>query len=233
MGALGTFSYIYLVHALASSRQATMERRKLRLLRFLEMERAMNPQVRFADELGHFMQANPDTDRLEVSDVHGVAVYPEHAAQPPILWAGGECKEPCFRILKIGDHSYRSLQQTMSIHGRPYRVTMAGMMDEHYDILRMVETSFLIFLPMMLLASIGGGFMLSHRALEPVDRITRSAHLISLRDLHHRLPVPRTGDELQRLAETWNDLLARLEVAVTNRSSLRGISRTICARPSR
>ena len=222
MTALGGFSYVYLAHALASSRQATMERRKVRLLRFLEVERTMDPRGSLNEELSHFMQANPDTDRLEVDDVHGAMLYAGQQAKDPIAWIGGDCMQPCFRILTSGHHSYRSLQQTLPIHGRPYRVTMAGMIDEHYDILRMVQTSFLIFLPMMFLGSIGGGFMLSQRALEPVDLIMRSAHLISLRRLDHRLPVPRTGDELQRLAETWNDLLERLEIAVTNLKQFTG-----------
>jgi signal transduction histidine kinase len=47
-----------------------------------------------------------------------------------------------------------------------------------------------------------------------VDRITASARSISITNLSGRLPVVRTGDELQRLAETCNDMLARLETAV-------------------
>jgi signal transduction histidine kinase len=65
-----------------------------------------------------------------------------------------------------------------------------------------------------LIASVAGGFALSHRALRPLNRITTEARAISIQDLKHRLPVPRTGDELQVLAETWNELLARLEIAV-------------------
>jgi two-component system heavy metal sensor histidine kinase CusS len=216
MSALGTFSYVYLAHALASSRQVTMARREMRLFRFLETEQQINPHVQLQDQLRHFMQANPDTDILEVQSPEGAPVYPDARKAPSIAWSDKDCTNPCFRLQKLGDHQYRMLQQSVSIQGQPYRVTMAGIIDEHYDILRMVETSFFIFLPLMFFASIAGGFMLSHRALEPVDRITRAAHWISLRDLSHRLPVPFTGDELQRLAETWNDLLERLEIAVMN-----------------
>jgi signal transduction histidine kinase len=51
--------------------------------------------------------------------------------------------------------------------------------------------------------------------MEPVYRIISKARTIGIQDLQHRLPVPRTGDELQVLAETWNDLLGRLEMAVS------------------
>jgi signal transduction histidine kinase len=54
----------------------------------------------------------------------------------------------------------------------------------------------------------------SRKALEPVDRITATARSISIRNLSERLPVRTTGDELQRLAETCNAMLGRLESAV-------------------
>jgi signal transduction histidine kinase len=50
--------------------------------------------------------------------------------------------------------------------------------------------------------------------LKPVDRITATARSISIRNLSDRVPVTETGDELQRLAETCNAMLARLESAV-------------------
>jgi signal transduction histidine kinase len=120
----------------------------------------------------------------------------------------------------MGTHRLRTLQHIVRLEGKTMHLTMAGIVDEHYDILKMVESSYLIFLPLMLLASIAGGFMLSHRALEPVDRITRAARTLGINDLHRRLPVPHTGDELQRLAETWNELLERLERAVKGLTQL-------------
>lgn len=53
------------------------------------------------------------------------------------------------------------------------------------------------------------------RALRPVDDMRTTVDAISERDLHRRLEEPGTGDELDRLAGTLNDLLERLDVAVT------------------
>jgi len=53
------------------------------------------------------------------------------------------------------------------------------------------------------------------RALRPVDRMRRRVDAISERDLGQRLDAPGTGDELDRLADTLNELLERLDVAVT------------------
>jgi signal transduction histidine kinase len=66
----------------------------------------------------------------------------------------------------------------------------------------------------LLLISSAGGYWLSRRALKPVDKITATARFISIRNLSERLPVVETGDELQRLAETCNAMLDRLESSV-------------------
>jgi signal transduction histidine kinase len=53
------------------------------------------------------------------------------------------------------------------------------------------------------------------RALRPVDKMRRTVDAISENDLHRRLDRPKTGDELDRLADTLNELLARLDVALS------------------
>jgi heavy metal sensor kinase len=62
-------------------------------------------------------------------------------------------------------------------------------------------------------ASLGGAW-LSRRALQPVDQITTAARTIGIENLSRRLPPPGTGDEIERLIEVWNTMLARLESAV-------------------
>jgi heavy metal sensor kinase len=59
-----------------------------------------------------------------------------------------------------------------------------------------------------------GGYWISSRALAPVDEISRTAQRISIENLTDRLQVPQTGDQLQRLSETLNEMLSRLEAAV-------------------
>jgi signal transduction histidine kinase len=52
------------------------------------------------------------------------------------------------------------------------------------------------------------------RSLRPVEQMRRTVDALDDRDLQTRIESPRTGDELERLADTLNDLLARLEQAV-------------------
>ena len=68
-------------------------------------------------------------------------------------------------------------------------------------------------LPMVLLVGVGGGYWLVKRALLPVDQIAASAQRISSRNLSERLPVARTGDELERLSLALNHMIGHLDEA--------------------
>ncbi|MFZ5450924.1 MAG: HAMP domain-containing protein [Thermodesulfobacteriota bacterium] len=66
-------------------------------------------------------------------------------------------------------------------------------------------------LPLGLLLATAGGWVLARRALRPVDQMTRTARRISGEDLAERLQETGTGDELDRLATTLNEMLGRLD----------------------
>jgi heavy metal sensor kinase len=55
--------------------------------------------------------------------------------------------------------------------------------------------------------------LLAHRALAPIDRITRTARQLSAKDLSQRLDLDLPDDELGRLARTFDEMLGRLETA--------------------
>ena len=91
---------------------------------------------------------------------------------------------------------------------------MASPLDEVQAALRDFRRLLLMMIPGVLAAACLGGWWISRRALAPVDEITRVARSITVQNLSKRLTVPQTGDELQRMSETWNEVLARLESAV-------------------
>ena len=71
----------------------------------------------------------------------------------------------------------------------------------------------LTFSPLALLTLSFGGWFLADKALAPVSRITRAARNINERNLSEQLPVDNSGDEIARLAETFNAMLTRLDEA--------------------
>src|SRR5204863_462829 len=68
--------------------------------------------------------------------------------------------------------------------------------------------------PIALLLATGLGYLLAGAGLRAVDAMRRRAEEISADRPGERLPVPRTRDELERLGETLNEMLARLEAAL-------------------
>lgn len=71
----------------------------------------------------------------------------------------------------------------------------------------------LIASPLAVSISLLGGWFLAGRALRPVDTITLTAQRITAGDLTQRIVAPHTSDEIGRLASTFNDMIARLEVS--------------------
>jgi heavy metal sensor kinase len=65
----------------------------------------------------------------------------------------------------------------------------------------------------LVIAAVASWWM-AGRALRPVNLITRTAQEIGISDLDRRLPIRGTGDELDRLSRTFNDMFARLAKAI-------------------
>ncbi len=87
-----------------------------------------------------------------------------------------------------------SLESAQEVTGRLTRLLMLG-------------------LPPVLVLLAGAVWLLVGRTLRPVERIRSEVDEISDRALDRRVPLPGTGDEVQRLAETMNRMLDRLEGA--------------------
>ena len=68
--------------------------------------------------------------------------------------------------------------------------------------------------PIALILASGVGYLLAGLSLRQVESMRSRAAAISADTPGGRLPVPPTGDELQRLGETLNEMLARLEAAL-------------------
>jgi heavy metal sensor kinase len=85
--------------------------------------------------------------------------------------------------------------------------------DQMLATLSMFERCLLMLAPFLLLAAATGGYWLSHKALSPVDALTRTGRRISGGNLSERLQTLTTGDELQRLSDTLNQMLERIEEA--------------------
>jgi heavy metal sensor kinase len=86
--------------------------------------------------------------------------------------------------------------------------------EERAETLRALRNELLVAGPLALVLATLSGYLLAGLALRPVDSMRRRAASISAETPGERLPVPRTGDEIERLGQTLNEMLARLEAAL-------------------
>jgi signal transduction histidine kinase len=101
----------------------------------------------------------------------------------------------------------------VEVRGRRYVTVVGTAVDDRRDALRQLAALLAIGGPIALLLASLAGYGVAAAALRPVERMRRRA--VEITDAHsgQRLPVPDARDELRRLGETLNDMLARLEAA--------------------
>jgi heavy metal sensor kinase len=113
----------------------------------------------------------------------------------------------------LGPYAVRVLTYPVREAGRITSLIQVGMSLESVSVTR---RRFLLVmaavLPLAALLAGSGGWLLARRALGPVDRMTEAARRISAEHLDERVHTTGTGDELDRLAATLNDMLGRLDV---------------------
>ncbi|HST48250.1 sensor histidine kinase [Jatrophihabitans sp.] len=76
----------------------------------------------------------------------------------------------------------------------------------------LLNNGLLYFGVIVLIGSIGG-YLLARQALRPVARITATAKQLSTKTLSERIGLGGPDDELRELADTFDDMLARLDAA--------------------
>ena len=76
-----------------------------------------------------------------------------------------------------------------------------------------VRGGLLLTFPLLVAAVAALTWVLAGRALRPVEAIRQEVEAVSGSTLDRRVPVPPSGDEVARLAETMNAMLDRLQAA--------------------
>ena len=108
----------------------------------------------------------------------------------------------------------RLYSAALTENGNVYGVVQVGeSLAQLGNTLRSVEIELLLIVPFVLLLGAIGSYWLAAHAFAPINRLTSIARRIEAGDLHERVPVPRSKDEVQRLALTFNEMIERLDKA--------------------
>lgn len=163
---------------------------------FVATEMSEVPAVNLNDEIEEFCHALPSSSYLKLR--------PDGGGEPFLYPATELSPHPHYEILT----------RAMTIGNQRYTLEIGASRAEMHRALELLQTLLFTLVPVVIAISCLGGAWLSRRALRPVDEITTAARAIGIENLASRLPSTGTGDELERLAQTWNATLARLESAV-------------------
>jgi two-component system heavy metal sensor histidine kinase CusS len=163
------------------------------------------------EELSEYVDAAPEGNLMDVVDSRGNSIISSKVLHLPRT---AVASQDGFGMQVAASRRYRTFITTVTVQGEPFRILVAQPMHNTQATLRRSRALLLWLAPVVLGIASLGGYWISGRALAPVDEITRTAQSIGIQNLSGRLAVPSTGDELQRLSQTWNAMLARLETAV-------------------
>jgi two-component system, OmpR family, sensor kinase len=168
-------------------------------------ERLVEPGESYAqliDPSGHVVDATPPLGRKPVVDA-------------AVLRAGAA--DATFADLSSVpglDEPSRVLAVPVRRAGRPFVLVVGATKQNRAETLASFRNELLIAGPIALVLASVVGYLLAGAALRPVESMRRRAAAISAETAGDRLPVPPTGDEVERLGTTLNEMLGRLENAL-------------------
>jgi len=163
------------------------------------------------EENGRFIRiTNSDGNVLYISGMPQEKLFnPQHIPLPQNYTK--EIKEP-IQSLRTTDNFL--LEGFVSeINGRPYIFEMGASTMPIQSALHKLIITLLIGLPIVTIIAIIGGLALVRRALQPVEDMRAIAVQISSNNLQQRLPITETGDAIESLSRTLNQMLERLDQA--------------------
>ena len=120
-----------------------------------------------------------------------------------------------------GDH--RALVKVTEL-SNGFRLLIGRDLEERRRLFGIIAKGTQWSLLVVIVLGIGGGIFVSRRVLARIDAMTGTTQRIMAGDLTGRLPVGRSGDELDRLAGNLNAMLERIEALM---SGLREVSDNI------
>lgn len=118
----------------------------------------------------------------------------DHAQRRPFIWRSEE-------------HAWRSLW----VEASGGRYVLAYDLEEVDDVLSELIVVCLVGAITLITLAAAAGWWWSGRVLEPVRALKEAAEEIDAGALHRRVPLPEAKDELRRLGEVLNAMLARIE----------------------
>jgi signal transduction histidine kinase len=153
----------------------------------------------------------PGANLYLVTTPTGQAVAGNVGSLAPGVMASQGWSETAYRRLDEQDAAdHRALVRVTELSSG-FRLLIGRDLEERRRLFGIVAKAAQWSLLVVIVLGLGGGIFVSRRVLRRIDAMTGTTQRIMAGDLSGRLPVGRSGDELDRLAENLNAMLERIE----------------------
>ncbi|WP_375309994.1 HAMP domain-containing sensor histidine kinase [Bradyrhizobium sp. A5] len=153
----------------------------------------------------------PGANLYLVTTPTGQAVAGNVGSLAPGVMATRGWTETAYRRIEDGnERDHRALVRVTELENG-FRLLIGRDLDERRRLFGIVAKAAQWSILIVVVLGLGGGVFVARRVLRRIDAMTGTAQRIMTGDLSGRLPVGRSGDELDRLAENLNAMLERIE----------------------
>src|SRR5436190_8851996 len=153
----------------------------------------------------------PGANLYLVTMPNGQAVGGKVGSLAPGVMGTSGWSETAYRRLDEQDTAdHRALVRVNELPNG-FRLLIGRDLEERRRLFGIVAKAAQWSLLVVIVLGIGGGIFVARRVLQRIDAMTGTTRRIMAGDLSGRLPVGRSGDELDRLAENLNAMLERIE----------------------
>src|ERR1700712_1825497 len=157
----------------------------------------------------------PGANLYLVTTPAGQAIAGNVGSLSPGVMATTGWSETAYRRLEEQDSAeHRALVRVTELGGG-FRLLVGRDLEERRRMFGIVAKAAQWSVLIVVVLGLGGGIFVARRVLRRIDAMTGTTQRIMAGDLGGRLPVGRSGDELDRLAENLNAMLERIEALMT------------------
>ena len=153
----------------------------------------------------------PGANLYLVTTPEGKAIGGNIGALAPGVLASTGWSETAYRRLDERDTAHHRALVRVTELTNGFRLLIGRDLEERRRLFGIVAKAAQWSLLVVIVLGIGGGIFVARRVLRRIDAMTGTTQRIMAGDLSGRLPVGRSGDELDRLAENLNAMLERIE----------------------
>ncbi|MDO9561540.1 MAG: ATP-binding protein [Bradyrhizobium sp.] len=153
----------------------------------------------------------PGANLYLVTTPTGQAVAGNVGSLAPGVMATLGWSETAYRRLDEQENRHHRALVNVTELSSGFRLLIGRDLEERRRLFGIVVKAANWSLLVVIVLGLGGGIFVARRVLRRIDAMTGTAQRIMAGDLSGRLPVGRSGDELDRLAENLNAMLERIE----------------------